>query len=94
VRLEPDGASGGAGEIAELVLREDRGDRLDTIEGSLPLELTITLPEAGSYAVEASEVGKSAGEPFRGHYRLTVTSDAGENRGDSLLLEPTSRTEP
>jgi len=92
--LDRDGASGSTGEIAELILREERGDRLDTIEGSLPLELTITLPEAGTYAVEASGVGKSGGDPFRGHYRLTVTSDAGENRGDSLLLEPTSRTEP
>jgi hypothetical protein len=94
VTLDRDGTSGSSGESAELVLREDRGDRLDTIEGSLPLDLTITLPEAGSYAVEASEVGKSAGDPFRGHYRLMLTSDAGEHRGDSLLLEPTSRTEP
>jgi hypothetical protein len=67
---------------------------LDAQSGALALELTITLPEAGSYAVETLEVGKSGKDLFRGHYRLTVRSNVGKSRGESLLLEPTSRTEP
>jgi len=97
VTLERDGVSGSAGDIAELILREERGRRLDAGTGALPLELTATLPAAGSYAVEALEVGTSAAGaagPFRGHFFLKVESDAGETRGESLLLEPTSRTEP
>jgi hypothetical protein len=94
VRLDRDGAGGSSGESAELILREDRGKTLDERSGALPLELTITLPEAGTYEVEALEVERSAGEPFQGHFFLSVESDAGENRGESLLLEPTGHTEP
>jgi hypothetical protein len=94
VRLDRDRASGSTGEIAELTVREDRGSTLDERSGALPLELTITLPEAGTYEVEALEVERSAGEPFQGHFFLSVESDAGENRGESLLLEPTGHTEP
>jgi hypothetical protein len=96
VTLEPHGASGGAGEIARLILREEGGRRLDAETGALPLELTATLPAAGSYAVEALEVGESgagSGASFRGHFLLTVRSDAEESRGESLLLEPAESTE-
>ncbi|MGH6896611.1 MAG: hypothetical protein ACREJ5_08710 [Geminicoccaceae bacterium] len=70
---------------------------MDANTGALPLERTVTLPETGSYAIEALEVGESAAgsaSPFRGHFFLTVTSDAEATRAASLLLEPVSRTEP
>jgi hypothetical protein len=48
VMLERDGAGGSTGEIAELILGEERGPELDADTGALPLELTVTLPAAGS----------------------------------------------
>lgn len=98
VTLGGSGARGGAGETARLVLREDGGQRLAEEAGALPLDLEVTLPAAGSYAVEVHEArGEAAGGsggPFRGHFLVTVRSDAGQARGESLLLGPTPQTEP
>jgi hypothetical protein len=72
-------------------------NRVHRRTGALPLELTVALPTAGGYAIEAREARASAagaGGAFRGNYRLRVESDAGENRGEALLLEPTGQTEP
>ena len=57
----------------------------------MPLELKATLPAAGHYQIEVAEVaGGSGGEPFRGHYRLRVSSASGA----PILLEPLRSVEP
>ena len=89
VRLGRDGARGSTGEIAKVSLGKVGGGTLDAREGALPLELTVTLPSTGKYALEAREVRDSAAG-FRGHYRLAVTS----TRGVHPLLEPAQPTEP
>ena len=92
--LAPSRSGGGSGETARLVLRDGSGRRLATDAGALPLELTTTLPAAGTYVVAAIKAEPGAGKPFRGHFLLTVRSNAGRARGESLLLGATGETEP
>jgi hypothetical protein len=94
VTLGPSGGSGGSGGTARLVLRDGGGRRLAGESGPLPLELAATLPAAGGYVVEAREAEAGSGEPFRGHFLVTVQSNAGKARGTSLLLGPTRQSEP
>lgn len=92
--LAPSRSGGGSGETARLVLRDGSGRRLATDAGALPLELSATLPAAGTYVVAAIKAEPGAGKPFRGHFLLTVRSNAGRARGESLLLGATGETEP
>lgn len=94
VSLAPGRSGGGSGAAARLVLRDAGGRRLAADAGALPLELTATLPAAGSYVVAAIKAEPGAGEPFRGHYLLTVRSHADKARGESLVLGATGQTEP
>jgi hypothetical protein len=94
VMLEPSRSSGGSGRTARLVLRDGGGRRLAADAGALPLRLVATLPAAGSYVVDAIKAEPGAGKPFRGHFLLTVRSNAGKTRGESLLLGATGQTEP
>ena len=97
--LERDGALGSTGELARLGLRREGGAVLGRREGAVPSEpgaaglaLTATLPAAGGYVIEVAEVasGPGGGEPFRGHYRLWVSSTSGA----PILLEPFRSVEP
>ena len=94
VTLDRNGTSGGTGKTARLVLRDGSGRRLAGDAGALPLKLAVTLPAAGSYAVEAVEAGSDSGKRFRGNFLVTVRSGAGKARGESLLLGATDQTEP
>ncbi len=94
VTLDPNGASGGSGKTARLVLRDGSGRRVAGDAGALPLKLAVTLPAAGSYAVEAVEAGSDSSKRFRGNFLVTVRSGAGKARGESLLLGATDQTEP
>ena len=88
--LDRDGARGSTGEVARLSLAGG-GGVLGKRQGALPLELKATLPTAGRYRVEVAEVdGGSGGEPFRGHYRLRVSSATSR----AILLEPLRSVEP
>ena len=89
--LDRDGARGSMGKVAQLSLRGGGGGVLGKRRGAVPLQLKATLPAAGRYRVEVAEVdGGSGGEPFRGHYRLRVTSGS----GTAILLEPLRSVEP
>ena len=92
--LAPSRSSGGVGKTARLVLRDGGGRRLAADAGALPLKLVATLPAAGNYFVAAIKAEAGTGAPFRGHYVVTVRSNAGKGRGESLLLEATEQTEP
>ncbi|MFZ1428533.1 MAG: hypothetical protein WAS21_17375 [Geminicoccaceae bacterium] len=94
VLLEPSRSSGGSGKTARLALRDGSGRRLATDAGALPLKLVATLPAAGGYVVDAIEAEADAGKPFRGHFLVTVRSNAGKGRGESLVLGATGETEP
>lgn len=94
VTLAPSRSGGGSGETARLVLRDAGGRRLATDKGALPIKLTATLPAAGSYVVAAIKAEPGSAKPYRGHYLLTVRSNAGKARGESLVLGATSQTEP
>jgi len=94
VTLAPSRSGGGAGKTARLVLRDDGGRRLAADTGALPLKLVATLPAAGGYVVDAIKAEADAGKPFRGHFLVTVRSNAVKGRGESLALGATGETEP
>ena len=74
--LDCDGARGNTGETAQLSLRHEYGPTLDQQKSAVPVELMVTLPKTWGYLIDASEVA-DPGNPFRGHYHLTVTSVSG-----------------
>lgn len=89
IRLEGDPTAGHIGSHTRLRLNNGRklSEFLKVRTGELPLEITVTIPETGTYEVTAAKVAQSDVPDnllsFRGGYILSV--DSADNEIEALI---------
>jgi hypothetical protein len=92
VTLDRDGSKGSTGEIAQLRVVAAGGAILAQQQGALPLVLQATLPNSGTFEIDAVEVpaaAAGASGSFRGYFTLEVSPTA-----SPVELEPLPSTQP
>ena len=86
IRVEANGASGHTGEMVRVKVKSDHGRPIARDQGPVPLELDAVAegPELEIIVMSGNRT------PFRGDYRLIVTSDLAVN---DRMLEPQNDVE-
>lgn len=77
ITLEPDPSAGHTGDAAGLRLRRRLGDSGQVIKQELPIEMTVTIPETGTYEIVMQSDVPDNMLSYRGGYILKLDSASG-----------------
>ena len=78
IKLDRDPSSGSIGGNATLIVKDEiAGAKVyEKRTGLVPLEIHVTLPKSGRYAIKVAQAGTRSQSSFRGYFILSVTSTA------------------